>query len=121
MALDQLFDYLAVRLNGERAAGREITINFKFTDPKADYALKLKNGVLNYHKKFAEKPDATFTLTRANLNDVILGQSTAANLIKEGKITSEGNGEKMTELVGLLDKFDFWFNIVTPHESDSRR
>jgi len=115
MTLGQLFDYLAVRLNGERAAGKEITINFRFTDTKEDYALRLKNAVLNYHKKLADKPDAAFMLTRANLNDIVLGQSSASDLIKQGKITSEGNTEKMTELLGLLDRFDFWFNIITPN------
>lgn len=115
MALDQLFDYLAVRLDGERAAGKEITINFKFTDPKVEYALKLKNGVLNYRTKLADKSDAAFTLTRADLNNIILGQSSAADLIMDGKIVSKGNGKKMTELLGLLNKFNFWFDIVTPN------
>jgi len=104
-----------VRLDGERASGKEITINLQLSDTREGYVLKLKNGVLNYHRKLAEKPDATFTLTRANLNDIILGQSSAADLIKEGKITSAGDGGKMTELVGLLDKFDFWFDIITPN------
>lgn len=116
MALGQLFDYLAIRLNGERAAGKEITINLKFTDVGEDYSLKLKNGVLNYHAKLAEKPDATFTLTRADLDSIIEGKSKAPELIKEGKIKVDGNGEKMTELLGLLDKFDFWFDIITPNK-----
>jgi alkyl sulfatase BDS1-like metallo-beta-lactamase superfamily hydrolase len=25
-----------------------------------------------------------------------------------------GNGEKLNEMLGYMDKFEFWFNIVTP-------
>lgn len=116
MSLEQIFDFLAIRLNGPRAAGKELTLNFKFTDTKQNYALKLKNGVLNYSEKLSDKPDATYTLTRTDLDDFLLGQANFADLVKEGKVKVEGNPGKIAELQGLLDTFDFWFNIVTPNE-----
>ena len=45
------FDYFAVRLNGEKAAGKKITLNIDFTDLKKPYALVVENGVLNYATK----------------------------------------------------------------------
>lgn len=117
MSLEQIFDFLAIRLNGPKAAGRELTLNFKFTDTKQDYTLKLKNGVLNYFAKLSDKPDATYTLTRADLDDVLLGQAKVDDLVKAGKVKVEGAPGKVAELLGLLDTFDFWFDIVTPNPS----
>ena len=45
------FDYFAVRLNGEKAAGKKITLNIEFTDLKKPYSLLIENGVLNYASK----------------------------------------------------------------------
>lgn len=116
MSLDQIFDFLAVRLDGPRAAGKELTLNFKFTDTKQDYTLQLKNGVLNAFKKLSDKPDATYTLTRADLDSVLLGQAKIEDLVKDGKVKVEGESGKVAELLGLLDTFPFWFDIITPNE-----
>lgn len=115
MSLEQIFDYLAIRLDGERAAGKEITLNLKFTDTNQNYTLKLKNGVLNYFDKPSDKPDATYTLTRADLDNVLLGQAKADDLVKEGKVKVEGAQGKIAELLALLDTFEFWFDIITPN------
>jgi alkyl sulfatase BDS1-like metallo-beta-lactamase superfamily hydrolase len=119
MSLDQIFDFLAIRLNGPRAAGKEMTLNFTFTDTNQNYTLKLKNGVLNHFSKLAEKPDATYTLTRADLDNILLGQAKTEDLLKEGKIKVEGESGKVAELLGLLDTFDFWFDIITPNPNQS--
>ncbi|RUQ99360.1 alkyl sulfatase C-terminal domain-containing protein [Legionella septentrionalis] len=39
-------------------------------------------------------------------------ESTLAN--KELKI--DGNQESLKQLLGFIDNFDFWFNIVTPNQ-----
>jgi len=116
MPIEQLFDYLAIRLNGPKAVGKTITINFRFPDLDEDYALALKNGVLNYRRKLADKPDATFTLRRDDLDAVLLKRATIDGLIAEGDIEVQGDAEKLRELLGLLDEFEFWFDIVTPVE-----
>jgi alkyl sulfatase BDS1-like metallo-beta-lactamase superfamily hydrolase len=115
MELNQLFDFLAIKLNGPNASGKTITLNFTFTDTDEDYTLTLKNSVLNYRKKLADDPDATYTLTRADLNDIVLKQAKGADLVKAGKIKIEGDPEKLHDLLALLDDFDFWFDIVTPN------
>ena len=58
--------------------------------------------------------DATVTIPRTVLNNIVLGETTLDKEIQSGKITVEGKNESLSELVALLDKFDFWFNIVTP-------
>ncbi|MFN8534490.1 MAG: alkyl sulfatase C-terminal domain-containing protein [Dehalococcoidia bacterium] len=109
------FDLLAVRLNGPKAAGAAITLNLDFTDIDEQFVLTVANGVLNYAKgKKAPDPDAALTLTRAALDEVLLGEATLAGKLAAGQMRIDGNREKLGELLAMLDTFDFWFNIVTP-------
>jgi alkyl sulfatase BDS1-like metallo-beta-lactamase superfamily hydrolase len=57
---------------------------------------------------------STVTLTRAKLNDILLGQTTFAKELDSGSITADGNANALKELLSMLDTFKFWFNIVTP-------
>jgi len=115
MNLDLLFDWIGMRLNGPKADGKTITLNFDFTDTGEQYILGLENSAINHSaNKQVPNADATITLTRTSLNDVLLGNGTLDDKIEAGEITVTGNKEKLTELVSLLDIFEFWFNIVTP-------
>jgi len=92
-----------------------MVLNWNCTDTKEQYVLTLENGALNHtaHKQ-AKDADATVTLTRAALNEVILGQASLDAKIDAGEIKIEGKKEKLKELFSLMDKFDNRFNIVTP-------
>ncbi len=115
MPMSSLFDYLSIKLNGPKAEGKVITINWNFTDNQEKYTLYLKNSVLNYSSiKLADNPDVTVTLSRNSLDKIILKQSTVAEEVKSGEIKFTGNEDKLIELFSLLDSFDFWFNLVTP-------
>jgi alkyl sulfatase BDS1-like metallo-beta-lactamase superfamily hydrolase len=115
MNLDLLFDWVGMRLNGPKADGKTITLNFNFTDTGEKYVVGLENSAIHYSKgKQADTADATITLKRETLNDVLLGQGTLDEKIDAGEIKVEGNKAKLDELVSTLDNFDFWFNIVTP-------
>jgi alkyl sulfatase BDS1-like metallo-beta-lactamase superfamily hydrolase len=115
MTLDTYLDFLAIRLNGPKAAGRKITINLDLTDTGEQVVLFLANGALNHScgRQDADA-DATVTVTRPALDDIILGVSTFDESVAGGALTVTGDLSAMTELVSLLDIFDFWFNIVTP-------
>lgn len=115
MSLDTFFDYLGVRLNGPRAAGKTITVNFEFTDTKERAVLFLANAALNHSPdRHDSSADATLRLTRVALNEIILQTSTLKDEVASGAVQVEGDGDAVRELVSLLDTFDFWFNIVTP-------
>jgi alkyl sulfatase BDS1-like metallo-beta-lactamase superfamily hydrolase len=117
MPLDLFFDYLGVRLNGPQAAGRNLTINWNFTDTKEKYVLALENGALNHTaNRQAQEADATLTLTRLAFNEVILGGKPKLEAhIASGAVRVEGRAEKVGELFSLLDNYSPWFNIVTPN------
>ncbi len=114
MSLDLFFDYLGVRLNGEKAGDTHLTLNFDFGDD-GKYLVELENGVLNNTKGIqSDKADATLKLSRSALDKVVLGEETLDKAVEGGSIQITGDKEKLTQLVSMLDSFDFWFNIVTP-------
>ncbi len=115
MSLDLFFDYLAMRLNGPKADGKRIVLNFDFTDLKERYVLEMVNGVLNHTPGVqAKDADATITLSREALNQIVLKQTTLKNAMSAGNVKLSGSEAKLDELLSYLDNFEFWFNIVTP-------
>jgi alkyl sulfatase BDS1-like metallo-beta-lactamase superfamily hydrolase len=114
MPPEMMFDYLAVRLNGPRAAGKRINLNVDFTDLKKQYVLTVENGVLNYGPAPIPNADASLKLTKATMNEIQMGKLKLTDGIDQNKVTLEGNRQSVDEFVGLLDTFPFWFNIVTP-------
>ncbi len=115
MSLELFFDYLGMKLNGPKADGKDIVLNFDFTDVKQKYLVEMVHGVLNHTAdKQAEKVDATITLTRDTLNQIVLGQTTTEKAISDGAVKIDGSKAKLDEMLSYLDTFEFWFNIVTP-------
>lgn len=115
MTLDLFFDFLAIKLNGPKADGKHLIFNFNFTDVKEKWLVEMVNGVLNNTKNIqSKKADATFTLKRETLNQIILKELTSKDAIAQKKIKISGDESKLKELISYLDKFDTWFNIVTP-------
>jgi alkyl sulfatase BDS1-like metallo-beta-lactamase superfamily hydrolase len=115
LGLETYLDYLAVRLNGPKAAGKIMTFNVDMPDRKQKFVIYVENGVMNYTLgKQVDNPDATITLNRSVLDDINLGQTTMDQAVKDGKATVEGDSAKFKEFLSLLDTFEFWFNIVTP-------
>lgn len=115
MSLDMFFDYLAVRLNGEKAGKAHAVLNFDFGSKDGKYKLELENGVLNNTANAQDaKADATIALSRDTLNKLLLKQTTFEQAVAAGDIKISGNADKLKELLGYLDNFEFWFNIVTP-------
>jgi len=70
--------------------------------------------VLNHTTRYAAKPDVTITLSKKTLDDIQLGQGTMEQKIASGEIKIRGDQQTFSDFISLLDKFNFWFNIVTP-------
>ena len=115
MSLDLFFDYLGVRLNRGKAGEARITLNFDFGGSDGKYLIQLENGVLNNTAgQQADKADATITLSRETLDNIVLGQVKLDKAIADGDVKVSGDSNKLDQLVSYLDTFDFWFDIVTP-------
>lgn len=85
MKLDTFLDYLGIRLNGPRATGKRITVDIALGDTGDRAVLALANGSLS-HSLDRQDPaaDATLTMARAALDDIILGTSTLPDAIAAG-------------------------------------
>jgi alkyl sulfatase BDS1-like metallo-beta-lactamase superfamily hydrolase len=112
---EQLFDALAIQIDGPRAGDRTITLHWRFADTAEEYALTLQHGVLTHRRGTPrDRVDATVSLERAALNEVVAGQITVEELAGSGRLVIEGDHAKLGELLGLLDPPDPNFAIVTP-------
>ena len=105
---------MSVRLNGPKAGEKEFTFNLKVSDTGEAYLVTVTNAVLHHEPgKTAGSPDADIEIARLALAQLALGEKTVEEVMADGaRIT--GRPEALTELLGLLDVFDFWFNIVEP-------
>lgn len=114
MTVEMLLDYLAVRLDSDKAAGKNISLNFNFSN-NDNMNVSLENSVLNYRKMLQPKVDASFYMSRSDLHDVLVGQAKMADLVKAKKVKIIGNANKLNEVISCMDKFELWTNIVTPN------
>lgn len=115
MPVEMLLDYLAVRLNKDRAAGKNITVNFQFEQPGDKLSVSIANSVLNYRQTLPTGPDASIEISRENLEDVLDESARFSDLVKQGKVKVTGDAGKVDEILALADTFPFWFNVVTPN------
>ena len=118
--LDLFFDYLAVRLNPDKAAGKAITVNWTFTDLNQKVQLTLENSVLSHVMgEHAAKPDAHISLSKATLDDISLQRTTFAQAMAAGQARIDGNAAALGQLMAMLDTFKPLFEIVTPLGSEA--
>lgn len=115
LTLDMWFDFLAVRLNGERAQGKRIVLNWRFSDTQQALWLNLENSALTHLMGAqAAQPDATLTLTRATLDEISLQRLSFPAALQSGRIVVTGKAEKLAELLSLIDVNAPMFPLVEP-------
>ena len=108
---EQIFDSLAIRVNGPRSWDLDLAFDITFTDSDANYRLTLRNGVLVYRKITADPASATVTVRLASkirLLSAAFGDFTSPGLELSGDETA------LQSLLGVLDAPDPNFNIITP-------
>jgi alkyl sulfatase BDS1-like metallo-beta-lactamase superfamily hydrolase len=110
-----LWDVLGVRLNGPKAEGKHIVLNWTFTDTNERFVLTLENCALTYTDGVqADNADAGFTLTRGTLDEVIAKQTSFTDAVAARRIEVIGDVTRLAELMDLMDEFPRMFEIVEP-------
>ena len=107
---EQMFDVLAISVNGPRAWDLELAIDVTFGG-QDNYRLTLRNGVLVYRKVPADEATAHATLrldSKLRLISLLGGDVDSPGL----QIT--GDAAALESLTSVLDRPDPAFNIVTP-------
>jgi alkyl sulfatase BDS1-like metallo-beta-lactamase superfamily hydrolase len=108
---EQMFDTLAISIDGPRAWDLDLALDVSFADTATNYRLTVHNGVLVYRKRPAEAASATATIRLDNKLRLLM--------LATGDFTSPGfavtgDANALPALIGVLDTPDPKFNIVTP-------
>ncbi len=115
LSVEMMLDFLAIKLNGERAAGANLTLNLVVTDIDEHYAVEVRRGVLNYTQgRTAPTAQVTVTTPKHGLTAMLGGPAAVQQALASGLVQIDGDAAVLTALLGLLDDFEFWFDIVTP-------
>ncbi|KQR52398.1 alkyl sulfatase [Leifsonia sp. Leaf336] len=106
---EQLFDAVAIRVNGPKAWELDLAFDLTLTDLGRSFHLTLHNGVFIYVER-EPSGDAPLhlTLSKPRLLTLVGGDTASDGL------TVEGDLGVLTALVGVLDEDDPDFAIVTP-------
>jgi alkyl sulfatase BDS1-like metallo-beta-lactamase superfamily hydrolase len=108
MTTTQLFDAIAIRIDGPRAAGTNVSIRWHLTDEDTTYRMELSNGALvHFPTNDTAAADLAVTLTHAQLVALIGGAGA------EG-VQLDGDAETLSTILGLTDSPDPDFHVVTP-------
>lgn len=105
---DQLFESLAISVDGPAAWDLDLSVNVVFTDLDAVHHLTLRNGVL-IHRPVADEPaDADIRLSKPRMLAMLGGDTSSPGV----EIT--GSEAVLPALLNVLTAGDPAFNIVTP-------
>ncbi|TDD39738.1 MBL fold metallo-hydrolase [Actinomadura sp. KC06] len=109
LTVEQVFDSMAIRVNGPKARDEHLTIDWDFTDTGDRYRMTLSNGVLIHRRteRADEGAALTLTLSRPQLFALIAGGDTDG-------ITSTGDAAALHRLLAVMDGAEPDFPIVTP-------
>ncbi|WP_255622070.1 alkyl/aryl-sulfatase [Pseudonocardia sp. DSM 110487] len=105
----QLFDSLAISVNGPRAWGLDLSLDVTFTDIDTNYRLTLRNGVLVHRERPADNTaDMTLTLTTSRMLGLLGGDTTSPGA------DIAGDEKVLESLLDVLERGNPSFNIMTP-------
>jgi alkyl sulfatase BDS1-like metallo-beta-lactamase superfamily hydrolase len=113
---EQFFASMATRVNGPKADGRKLVLNFVFTDLGETHVLALENAVLHHRRRPEPDPGAAATvrLTRPFLIGLATGQVGLREAIFSDDLAVEGSRLELLSFFSLLDTPQPSFPIVTP-------
>ncbi len=113
--LPRFFESMAVRLDGPKAEGKEMSINLVFTDIGESYVLTVKNAVL-HHRRSAPSPkaNATLAVTHDLFVRMLVGKANMKETLFSDKLKVTGSRTDLLRFLALFDRPKTNFNIVVP-------
>jgi len=115
MPVSSFFDVMAVRLDGPKAQGENISINFVFTDLGERYVLRLENAVLHHYRQESDPgANVTLTMTHDLFVRIFTRQITMMDAAASDDLKIDGNADDLIRFFSLLTTPDGMFPIVTP-------
>lgn len=108
---EQIFDILAISVNGPRAWDLNIAVDVTFLDTGTNYQLTLRNGVLVHRQLPA---DAATAQAGVRVADTLRLLALAAGDNASPGLDVTGDTAVLTSLLAAVDRPDPAFNIITP-------
>ncbi|MCU0298913.1 MAG: MBL fold metallo-hydrolase [Candidatus Nanopelagicales bacterium] len=108
LTVTQLFDSIAIRVDGPKAWNEHLTLTWHITDVDEHYRMELSNGALIHYPTSAEgDADLELSLTRQQLGVLLFAGRTDG-------VTMSGDVSVLGTLVALTDSPNPDFAVVTP-------
>ena len=115
LPLGLFFDTLAMRLDGAKADGLRLRLNWAISDTGECALLNLENSALTHRLGVrADDADASLTMARATLDDIALQKLALPDALQSGRVQLQGQASAAVQLMGLLDSFSRMFPVVGP-------
>jgi alkyl sulfatase BDS1-like metallo-beta-lactamase superfamily hydrolase len=108
---EQIFDGLAISVNGPRAWDLDIAIDVTLADHDANYRLALRNGVLVPRRVPADAATASVTIKLDNAFRLLL---LATGDFSSPGVEISGDQAALQQFLGVIERPDPSFNIITP-------
>lgn len=106
---DMLFDFMAIQVNGEKAAGENLVININLIDLDQKATLILRNGALTSRLGILDSnPTSTISLLKTGLTKALINPSTI------DQFPIKGDKAGLIKLLRVMDKSNPRFNIIEP-------
>ncbi|HEY1751237.1 MAG TPA: alkyl sulfatase dimerization domain-containing protein [Caulobacteraceae bacterium] len=109
-----LLDSLSVRLNGPKVGAATLKLGVAFSDTSERFLIEVENAVMRHYADRTDPAAPTITLARATLVELISGARTVEAALADGSLAVEGDAAPLAMLLGWLDRFDFWFELIEP-------
>jgi alkyl sulfatase BDS1-like metallo-beta-lactamase superfamily hydrolase len=113
LSTDDLFSYLSIAIDGEKAAEKEFAIRFGIADEQANYYVVLKNGVL--HHKLSdgkEQVQLAVSIPKSKLVDFVVEPQRVREIFAPSDV-SAGSLQDLETFGQLIVTFNVDWNIVT--------
>ena len=114
LSVAQLLDAMAIRLDGPRAAAAGCGSTGSSPTPTRSTRSTSATGSSATAGRHDPPADAGLVIARGALDQLLLKTAEVGELAESGRLRVEGDGERVGELLGLLDEPDPGFAIVTP-------
>ena len=113
LSTELFLDFLAIRVDSEKAKDLQFTLNLVTPDNGETFIVECNNSTLTNIKGFQlENPDLTLVLNRSDLELVMAGATTLSELIAAGTARLEGDGQLLQLFRDVLIQFSSSFDIM---------
>jgi linear primary-alkylsulfatase len=113
MPTELWLDFLAIRMDSDKADGMAFTINLVTPDNDEKYLVEMSNATLTSIEGYSDADaDLTITLDRTDLELAMMGAASFDDLIADGKARLDGNKDVYEQLKSTLIQFELGFEIM---------